>query len=141
MYWQSYGLVAPSEDISGVEEEYLLSAGLPQLISVKSPAPQRDPRLARLLRDYALQFRTLNLAAHSPEDSQCGRNAVMCTPTDRTGPEGLFHTLGGSRTLLKAEIPLRIVTCPPASIAARPLAAFQVGSHTPSAEAGVPGSG
>ena len=49
VYWQSYGLVAPGEDVSGLEDEYLLSAGLPRLIYVKSPAPQRDPRLARLL--------------------------------------------------------------------------------------------
>ena len=49
VYWQSYGLVAPGEDISGLEDEYLLSAGLPRLIYVKSPAPQRDPRLARLV--------------------------------------------------------------------------------------------
>ena len=49
MYWQSYGLVAPGADISGLEDEYLLSAGLPRLIYVKSPAPQRDPRLAKLL--------------------------------------------------------------------------------------------
>ena len=49
VYWQSYGLVAPGEDISGVEDEYLLSVGLPRLIYVKSPAPRRDPRLAKLL--------------------------------------------------------------------------------------------
>ena len=49
VYWQSYGLVAPGADISGLEDEYLLSAGLPRLIYVKSPAPQRDLRLAKLL--------------------------------------------------------------------------------------------
>src|SRR5215470_10411063 len=49
VYWQSYGLVAPGEDISALEDEYLLSAGLPRLIYVKSPASHRDPRLAKLL--------------------------------------------------------------------------------------------
>ena len=29
VYWHSYGLVAPGEDISGLEDEYLPSAGLP----------------------------------------------------------------------------------------------------------------
>jgi predicted ATPase len=49
IYWQSYGSVAPGEDVSGLEDEYRLSAGLPRLIYVKSPAPDREPRLAELL--------------------------------------------------------------------------------------------
>jgi predicted ATPase len=49
IYWQSYGWVAPGEQVSGLEDEYLLSAGLPQLIYVKSPAPNRDVRLDRML--------------------------------------------------------------------------------------------
>ena len=58
IYWQSYGWVAPGEQISGLapgeqisglEDEYKLSAGLPRLIYIKSPAPDREPRLAQLL--------------------------------------------------------------------------------------------
>ena len=49
IYWQRYGWVAPGERISGLEEEYLLSAGLPRLLYVKTPAPGREPRLADLL--------------------------------------------------------------------------------------------
>ena len=49
IYWQSYGWVAPGERVSGLEDEYRLSAGLPRLIYVKSPAPDREPRLAQLL--------------------------------------------------------------------------------------------
>src|SRR5580658_4900139 len=49
VYWQSYGWVAPGERVSGLEDEYLLSAGLPRLIYVKSPADNRDPRLAQML--------------------------------------------------------------------------------------------
>jgi predicted ATPase len=49
IYWQSYGWVAPGEQVSGLEDEYRLSAGLPRLIYVKSPAPERDPRLAQML--------------------------------------------------------------------------------------------
>jgi Domain of unknown function (DUF4062) len=44
VYWQSYGWVAPGEQISGLEDEYRLSAGLPRLIYVKSPAADRDRR-------------------------------------------------------------------------------------------------
>ena len=49
IYWQSYGWVAPWERMSGLEDEYLLSAGLPRLIYVKSPAPDREPRLTEML--------------------------------------------------------------------------------------------
>jgi predicted ATPase len=49
IYWQSYGWVAPGEQISGLEDEYELSAGMPRLIYVKTPAPDREPRLAALL--------------------------------------------------------------------------------------------
>ena len=49
VYGQSYGWVAPGEERSGLEDEYQLSAGMPQLIYVKSPAPDRAPRLAQML--------------------------------------------------------------------------------------------
>src|SRR6201988_2097497 len=49
VYWQSYGWVAPGEQVSGLEDEYLLAAGLPRLVYVKSPAPEREPRLAAML--------------------------------------------------------------------------------------------
>jgi Domain of unknown function (DUF4062) len=49
VYGQSYGWVAPGEQISGLEDEYLLAAGLPRLIYVKSAAPEREPRLAEML--------------------------------------------------------------------------------------------
>ena len=49
VYWQNYGWVAPGEEMSGLEDEYRLSAGMPRLIYVKSPAPSREPRLAEML--------------------------------------------------------------------------------------------
>jgi hypothetical protein len=49
IYWQSYGHVAPGEQMSGLEDEYEMSAGLSRLIYVKSPAPDREPRLTQLL--------------------------------------------------------------------------------------------
>ena len=48
IYWQSYGWVAPGERVSGLEDEYLLAAGLPRLVSVKSPAPDREAGLAEV---------------------------------------------------------------------------------------------
>src|SRR5512132_1221025 len=45
MYWQRYGWVAPGEAVSGLEDEYTLSEGIPRLLYVKTPAPDREPRL------------------------------------------------------------------------------------------------
>jgi hypothetical protein len=50
LYWQRYGVVAPDEEISRLEDEYRRSAGMPRLLYVKEPAPRREPRLAGLLR-------------------------------------------------------------------------------------------
>jgi hypothetical protein len=41
--------VAPGEEVSRLEDEDRLSAGLPRLIYVKSPAPAREPRLSEML--------------------------------------------------------------------------------------------
>src|SRR5262249_59150406 len=49
IYWQRYGWVPPGEQISGLEDEYVLSAGLPRLLYVKTPAPDLEPRLAEML--------------------------------------------------------------------------------------------
>jgi predicted ATPase len=49
LYWQQYGWVGPGMEISGLEDEFLLSRALPRLLYVKAPAPDREPRLAELL--------------------------------------------------------------------------------------------
>jgi predicted ATPase len=49
LYWQRYGWVAPSMQVSGLEDEYQLSADKPRLIYLKAPAPEREPRLQGLL--------------------------------------------------------------------------------------------
>ena len=51
IYWQRYGEVSTGMEVSGLEEEFLLSGteGLPRLLYVKTPAPDREPRLAELL--------------------------------------------------------------------------------------------
>jgi predicted ATPase len=50
VYWQRYGWVAPGMEVSGLEDEYLLSGSRPALIYVKEPAADREPRLVQLLR-------------------------------------------------------------------------------------------
>lgn len=50
LYWERYGWVAPDEEVSGLEDEYnLCPTELPRLLYVKSPADNREPRLATLL--------------------------------------------------------------------------------------------
>jgi predicted ATPase len=49
LYWQSYGWIGAGMEVSGLEEELALSAGLPRLLYVKEPAPGREPRLTDLL--------------------------------------------------------------------------------------------
>ena len=53
IYWQSYGWVAPEMDISGIEDEFMLSEGMPRLIYVKTPAPDRQEELDRMLASIA----------------------------------------------------------------------------------------
>jgi predicted ATPase len=51
LYWQRYGQVGPGMQVSGLEEEFQLASrqGLPRLLYVKTPAPDRESRLAALL--------------------------------------------------------------------------------------------
>ena len=49
LYWQRYGQLVPGTRVSGLEEEFELSGGLPRLLYVKAPAPDREPGLADLL--------------------------------------------------------------------------------------------
>jgi predicted ATPase len=49
IYGERYGWVAPGSEVSGLEDEYLLSGDRPKLMYIKAPAPQREPRLAALI--------------------------------------------------------------------------------------------
>jgi predicted ATPase len=49
IYWQQYGWMAPGEQTSGLEDEYLICGDKPKLIYVKETAGPRHPRLRGLL--------------------------------------------------------------------------------------------
>jgi len=49
IYWQRYGWVAPDMEISGLEDEYLLSEEMPRLIYFKEPA-ERDEQMTEFAR-------------------------------------------------------------------------------------------
>ena len=71
IYWQSYGWVAPGETISGIEDEYGLSARLPRLLYLKDPAPEREPRLRQFLErvkaDGKASYKSFGTAAELGE--------------------------------------------------------------------------
>jgi hypothetical protein len=58
LYWQRYGQIDQGTEISGLEEEFDLSRGLPRLLHVKAPAPGREPRLADLMARIRQQAST-----------------------------------------------------------------------------------
>ena len=49
IYGDQYGWVAPEMGVSGLEDEYDLSAGMPRLLYVRRAAAAREPRLERLI--------------------------------------------------------------------------------------------
>ena len=49
IYWQRYGWIAPDETISGLEDEFVRSAGMPRLMYLKEPSPLREERLVEML--------------------------------------------------------------------------------------------
>jgi predicted ATPase/class 3 adenylate cyclase len=71
IYWQSYGWVAPDMAISGLEDEYNLSAGKPRLIYIKNPAPAREAglnqMLARLQNENTVSYKRFATAAELGE--------------------------------------------------------------------------
>ncbi len=49
IYWQRYGWIGPGMSISGLEDELRLSTGMPRLLYLKSPAPEREPGLTAMI--------------------------------------------------------------------------------------------
>jgi class 3 adenylate cyclase len=49
IYWQRYGWVGPGMEISGLEDEFRLAAGMPMLLYLKRPAPEREPGLTAMI--------------------------------------------------------------------------------------------
>ncbi len=68
LYWERYGWVAPDEEVSGLEDEYLLSTGLPALIYIKVPAPDREERLETLLDRIRNDDRTSYKTFSTPDE-------------------------------------------------------------------------
>jgi len=105
LYWQRYGQPAPGMQVSGLEEEFVLSGGLPRLLYVKAPAPDREPRLADLLAriqdEASASYRRFRTPAElgrlvrddlavllSERFAVAGRPAAAAAPSAPGGPGG-----------------------------------------------------
>ena len=106
LYWQQYGKAAPGMAVSGLEEEFQLSSGLPRLLYVKGPAPDREPRLAGLLarirEEASVSYRHFQTPAElgrlvrddlaallSERFAAAGRPAAAPAPPSRATARGL----------------------------------------------------
>jgi len=89
LYWQRYGQLVPGAQISGLEEEFQLSGGLPRLLYVKAPAPDREPRLADLLarirEDALASYRSFRTPA---ELGRLVRDDLAVLPSERFAAAG-----------------------------------------------------
>jgi eukaryotic-like serine/threonine-protein kinase len=116
VYWQRYGWVGPGMHVSGLEDEYEISEGMPRLIYVREPAPERDEGLRALLdrvreegrSSYKIFSSGEELASLLSEDL-----AVLLTErfgTVRTGSGGLTDVeqepAEGVHALLVTEAPV-----------------------------------
>ena len=108
IYWQSYGWVAPDEQISGLEDEYRLSGNRPKLVYIKGPAPDREDRLTGLLRrleaDDEASYRHF---ATAEELERLLKEDLMVLLTERFEATGRLPDPG---------IPDRAVTKPPVPV-------------------------
>jgi predicted ATPase len=68
LYWERYGWVAPNMEVSGLEDEYLLSGTKPKLIYIKAPASNRDPQLETLLNRIRDEDRAAYQRFSTPEE-------------------------------------------------------------------------
>lgn len=68
VYWQSYGWVAPDMEVSGIEDEYDLSAGKPALVYIKAPAPEREQRMQQFIRRLQGEDRVSYKRFQTPEE-------------------------------------------------------------------------
>jgi predicted ATPase len=68
IYAQRYGWVAPGETVSGLEDEYVLSAGMPKLVYVREGGGDREPRLERLLERVRGDDQASYKSFRTPED-------------------------------------------------------------------------
>jgi predicted ATPase len=113
VYWQRYGWIGPGMDISGLEDEFRLSHSIPRLLYVKTPAPDREPRLTAMIAELEAEATDSYRSFSTPQElgrlvrddlalllserfaaaaSHADRSASPASNTDRRGPRSLPAT-------------------------------------------------
>jgi predicted ATPase len=89
LYWQRYGWIGPGMDISGLEDEFRLSHSLPRLLYVKTPAPDREPRLTALIEELQSRGTDSYRPFRSPRElGRLVRNDLALLLSERFGTAG-----------------------------------------------------
>ncbi|MFG6402106.1 DUF4062 domain-containing protein [Microbacterium sp. P04] len=70
IYGEQYGWVAPDEDVSGLEDEYSLSEGMPRLVYLRRGGGERAPRLRELLDRIRSDDKTSYRSFDTPAELQ-----------------------------------------------------------------------
>ena len=117
VYWQNYGWVAPGEEMSGLEDEYRLSAGMPRLIYVKSPAPAREPRLtdmlARIKEDDSVSYQRFSDSAELQRLVENDLAVLLSEGFEMTQPAGRAADTSPAGISLADTVPAARSRCPP----------------------------
>ena len=105
IYWQRYGWVGPGMAVSGLEDEFRLSAGLPRLLYVKRPAPAMEPGLRRMLDRSGPRARWPTRRSPMPRTPTTHQARADCRGTGRSLP-----SLLGVPELSRRPVPRRCRT-------------------------------
>ena len=108
IYWQRYGWVGPGMEISGLEDEFRLAAGMPMLLYLKRPAPDQEPGLTAMIEGIraagAVSYRNFATARELErlltDDlavvlSESFAGATISIGASRPSPAGLGEPDGG----------------------------------------------
>ena len=68
VYWQRYGWIGPDMDVSGLEDEFRLSASMPRLLYLKTPAPDREARLTAMIAELQAKGTVSYRSFRSPRE-------------------------------------------------------------------------
>jgi hypothetical protein len=94
LYWQRYGWIGPDMDVSGLEDEFRLSASMPRLLYLKTPAPDREARLTAMIAELQAKGTVSYRSFRSPRDlGRLVRDdlAVLLSERFAAGDSGAAH--------------------------------------------------
>lgn len=99
IYGDRYGWTSPGMDISGLEDEFRLSASHPRLIYIKRPSPDRDARLQSLIDGIMGSGISCKFFSDARELSELISNDLALLLTERfeqsgRNPHGAPHRAG-----------------------------------------------